>query len=212
MEADGIGVACRPGQLTPRPKSAARTHCFKPFTQGDKSCSHQRPANTARGRRSGHQGAARQVVGAGLCLIQTKAFWYSLRMRLPWRFAGLLRRALSSAVVSAMEGHSFFLKFYASPRSPNAGVADRLAASSGSGGSGGLPDLAGRDGDQDRRPECHRPGAAQPFTLVDVRKTHKLLIGTGAGTRARHLYSIAARLYHPSLTITHMPSHEVRWT
>ena len=39
-------------------------------------------------------------------------------------------------------------------------------------------------------------GRAAVYPLVDeivaVRETHKLLIGTGAGTRARHLYSIAA--------------------
>ncbi|MFA5984071.1 MAG: hypothetical protein WC782_08650 [Methylococcaceae bacterium] len=34
--------------------------------------------------------------------------------------------------------------------------------------------------------------------IVAVRKTHKLLIGTGAGTRARHLYSIAAGLNLPA--------------
>jgi len=33
--------------------------------------------------------------------------------------------------------------------------------------------------------------------IVEVRKQHKLLIGTGAGTRARHLYSIAAGLGLP---------------
>ena len=41
-------------------------------------------------------------------------------------------------------------------------------------------------------------GRAAVYPLVDeivaARKTHKLLIGTGAGTRARHLYSIAAGL------------------
>ena len=45
-------------------------------------------------------------------------------------------------------------------------------------------------------------GRAAVYPLVDeivaVRKTHKLLIGTGAGTRARHLYSIAARLGLPA--------------
>ena len=39
-------------------------------------------------------------------------------------------------------------------------------------------------------------GRAAVYPLVDeivaARKTHKMLIGTGAGTRARHLYSIAA--------------------
>jgi molybdenum storage protein len=34
--------------------------------------------------------------------------------------------------------------------------------------------------------------------IVAARKTHKLLIGTGAGTRARHLYSIAAGLNLPA--------------
>ncbi|GGF88703.1 hypothetical protein GCM10007301_55820 [Azorhizobium oxalatiphilum] len=34
--------------------------------------------------------------------------------------------------------------------------------------------------------------------IVSVRKAHKLLIGTGAGTRARHLYSIAAGLNLPA--------------
>ncbi len=45
-------------------------------------------------------------------------------------------------------------------------------------------------------------GRAAVFPLVDeivaARKTHKLLIGTGAGTRARHLYSIAAGLRLPA--------------
>ena len=45
-------------------------------------------------------------------------------------------------------------------------------------------------------------GRAALYPLVDeivaVRKTHKLLIGTGAGTRARHLYSIAAGLNLPA--------------
>ncbi|MBD9357959.1 amino acid kinase family protein [Methylomonas albis] len=34
--------------------------------------------------------------------------------------------------------------------------------------------------------------------IVSARKEHKLLIGTGAGTRARHLYSIAAGLNLPA--------------
>jgi molybdenum storage protein len=34
--------------------------------------------------------------------------------------------------------------------------------------------------------------------IVAARKKHKLLIGTGAGTRARHLYSIAAQLGLPA--------------
>ncbi|EAQ36149.1 aspartate/glutamate/uridylate kinase [Nitrobacter sp. Nb-311A] len=45
-------------------------------------------------------------------------------------------------------------------------------------------------------------GRAAVYPLVDeivaARKDHKLLIGTGAGTRARHLYSIAAGLSLPA--------------
>jgi molybdenum storage protein len=45
-------------------------------------------------------------------------------------------------------------------------------------------------------------GRAAVYPLVDeivaARKVHKLLIGTGAGTRARHLYSIAAGLHLPA--------------
>ena len=45
-------------------------------------------------------------------------------------------------------------------------------------------------------------GRAAVYPLIDeivaARKTHKLLIGTGAGTRARHLYSIAAGLNLPA--------------
>jgi molybdenum storage protein len=45
-------------------------------------------------------------------------------------------------------------------------------------------------------------GRAAVYPLLDeivaARKTHKLLIGTGAGTRARHLYSIAAGLGLPA--------------
>jgi molybdenum storage protein len=45
-------------------------------------------------------------------------------------------------------------------------------------------------------------GRAAVYPLVDeivaARKVHKLLIGTGAGTRARHLYSIAAGLNLPA--------------
>jgi molybdenum storage protein len=45
-------------------------------------------------------------------------------------------------------------------------------------------------------------GRAAVYPLLDeivaVRNTHKLLIGTGAGTRARHLYSIAAQLGLPA--------------
>jgi molybdenum storage protein len=45
-------------------------------------------------------------------------------------------------------------------------------------------------------------GRAAVYPLVDeivaARNTHKMLIGTGAGTRARHLYSIAAGLSLPA--------------
>lgn len=45
-------------------------------------------------------------------------------------------------------------------------------------------------------------GRAAVYPLIDeivaARKSHKLLIGTGAGTRARHLYSIAAELNLPA--------------
>src|SRR5262245_25479788 len=45
-------------------------------------------------------------------------------------------------------------------------------------------------------------GRVAVYPLVDeivaARKDHKLLIGTGAGTRARHLYSIAAGLGLPA--------------
>jgi molybdenum storage protein len=45
-------------------------------------------------------------------------------------------------------------------------------------------------------------GRAAVYPLVDeivaLRKANKLLIGTGAGTRARHLYSIAAELNLPA--------------
>lgn len=45
-------------------------------------------------------------------------------------------------------------------------------------------------------------GRAAVYPLVDeivaARKSHKMLIGTGAGTRARHLYSIAAGLGLPA--------------
>jgi molybdenum storage protein len=45
-------------------------------------------------------------------------------------------------------------------------------------------------------------GRAAVYPLVDeiiaARVKHKMLIGTGAGTRARHLYSIAARLNLPA--------------
>ncbi len=45
-------------------------------------------------------------------------------------------------------------------------------------------------------------GRAAVYPLVEeivaARKAHKMLIGTGAGTRARHLYSIAAGLNLPA--------------
>src|SRR5499433_479848 len=45
-------------------------------------------------------------------------------------------------------------------------------------------------------------GRAAVYPLVDeivaARKSHKMLIGTGAGTRARHLYSVAAGLGLPA--------------
>ena len=51
-------------------------------------------------------------------------------------------------------------------------------------------------------------GRAAVYPLVDeivaVRKDHKLLIGTGAGTRARHLYSIAAGLGLPAGVLTQL--------
>src|SRR5215475_3840742 len=51
-------------------------------------------------------------------------------------------------------------------------------------------------------------GRAAVYPLVDeilaVRNAHKLLIGTGAGTRARHLYSIAARLGLPAGVLTQL--------
>jgi len=49
-------------------------------------------------------------------------------------------------------------------------------------------------------------GAAAVFPLVEelvaAARTHKLLIGTGAGTRARHLYAIAADLGLPTGVLT----------
>jgi len=42
--------------------------------------------------------------------------------------------------------------------------------------------------------------------IVAVRKAHKLLIGTGAGTRARHLYSIAAGLNLPAGVLSQLGS------
>jgi molybdenum storage protein len=51
-------------------------------------------------------------------------------------------------------------------------------------------------------------GRAAVYPLVDeivaARTAHKLLIGTGAGTRARHLYSIAARLKLPAGVLTQL--------
>src|SRR5215471_15892829 len=51
-------------------------------------------------------------------------------------------------------------------------------------------------------------GRAAVYPLMDeilaVRKAHKLLIGTGAGTRARHLYSIAARLGLPAAVLSQL--------
>jgi molybdenum storage protein len=53
-------------------------------------------------------------------------------------------------------------------------------------------------------------GRAAVYPLVDeivaVRKNHKLLIGTGAGTRARHLYSIGAGLNLPAGVLAQLGS------
>jgi len=53
-------------------------------------------------------------------------------------------------------------------------------------------------------------GRAAVYPLVDeivaARKNHKLLIGTGAGTRARHLYSIAAELGLPAGVLAQLGS------
>src|ERR1700691_4640586 len=53
-------------------------------------------------------------------------------------------------------------------------------------------------------------GRAAVYPLVDeivaARKTHKMLIGTGAGTRARHLYSIAAGLNLPAGVLSQLGS------
>ncbi|HEY2593846.1 MAG TPA: uridine kinase, partial [Chloroflexota bacterium] len=53
-------------------------------------------------------------------------------------------------------------------------------------------------------------GRAVVYPLVDeivaARQRHKLLIGTGAGTRARHLYSIAAGLRLPAGVLTQLGS------
>jgi len=51
-------------------------------------------------------------------------------------------------------------------------------------------------------------GRSAVYPLVDeivaARKAHKMLIGTGAGTRARHLYSIAAGLNLPAGVLTQL--------
>lgn len=51
-------------------------------------------------------------------------------------------------------------------------------------------------------------GRSAVYPLVDeivaARKNHKMLIGTGAGTRARHLYSIAADLNLPAGVLTQL--------
>ena len=53
-------------------------------------------------------------------------------------------------------------------------------------------------------------GRAAVYPLVEeivaARKTHKMLIGTGAGTRARHLYSIAAGLSLPAGVLSQLNS------
>src|SRR5258705_8993329 len=53
-------------------------------------------------------------------------------------------------------------------------------------------------------------GRSAVYPLVDeivaARKDHQLLIGTGAGTRARHLYSIAADLGLPTGVLTQIGS------
>ena len=53
-------------------------------------------------------------------------------------------------------------------------------------------------------------GRAAVYPLVEeivaARKTHKMLIGTGAGTRARHLYSIAAGLSLPAGVLSQLGS------
>src|ERR1700730_10045755 len=38
--------------------------------------------------------------------------------------------------------------------------------------------------------------------LVEVRRSHQILIGTGGGTRARHVYSVAADLGLPTGVLT----------
>ena len=50
-------------------------------------------------------------------------------------------------------------------------------------------------------------GRAAVYPLLDeivARKNHKVLIGTGAGTRARHLYSIAAGLGLAAAVLTQL--------
>lgn len=42
--------------------------------------------------------------------------------------------------------------------------------------------------------------------IVEARKSHQLLIGTGAGTRARHLYSVAAELGLPAGVLAQLGS------
>ncbi|MGE4281437.1 MAG: uridine kinase [Magnetospirillum sp.] len=53
-------------------------------------------------------------------------------------------------------------------------------------------------------------GRSAVYPLVDeiaaARKAHKMLIGTGAGTRARHLYSIAAGLNLPAGVLSQLGS------
>src|ERR1700691_3172300 len=53
-------------------------------------------------------------------------------------------------------------------------------------------------------------GRAAVYPLIDeivaARKAHKMLIGTGAGTRARHLYSIAAGLSLPAGVLSQLGS------
>ena len=58
-------------------------------------------------------------------------------------------------------------------------------------------------------------GRAAVYPLVDeivaARKAHKMLIGTGAGTRARHLYSIAASLKLPAGVLTQLGASSRKW-
>jgi hypothetical protein len=46
--------------------------------------------------------------------------------------------------------------------------------------------------------------------LVEAKRTHKLLIGTGGGTRARHVYSLAASLGMPDLRHRHRRARRPR--